>query len=122
LLRIDGRHAGVMPLEMEIRWGDDAVQILERREGGGPGGTERHTNRLLERRSSPDVPARRALHLGGVLCLGAGGERGAHDPGGSCQHATAIDARALHDSLLGPGGRNRRAKRRQPITNRGRRR
>ena len=89
-LRIDGRDTGMMPLEMQVRRRDDAVQILQRREGRGPRGAERHARGLLEGRAPAHVTARGTLHLGRVLNLRCAERKcGADDAGGTGQqHAT----------------------------------
>ena len=65
-MRIDRRHAAVMPLEVQIGRRDDAVEILERRQARRAALAERHALRPLERRARADVGRERALDLGRV--------------------------------------------------------
>ncbi len=75
--RVDGGHAAVMALEVQIGGRDDAVEILQRRQARRPAIAERQALGLFERRARADIGGQRPLNFGRI---GRDLRRGPPDP------------------------------------------
>lgn len=108
--RVDLWDPTVVPLEVEIRRGDRAVQILERGSRGSP--PERAQSfRTLVREPLAQLARRRPRRLGGVAalrasCRGRTQGCGAHRPGRSGQEITP----RRHNLRYGYAGVTRRSR------------
>ena len=63
---VDGRYAGVMPLEVEVRGRHNAVEVLERRERDALGAADGNPPRPLERRALAELARRRSWNFGRI--------------------------------------------------------
>src|SRR5207253_7083610 len=63
---VDGRYAGVMPLEVEVRGRHNAVEVLERRERDALRAPDGNPPRPLERRALAELARRRSWNFGRI--------------------------------------------------------